>query len=215
VPKSFTVTVSNSATGQVETSAGEFPEADWDRLIRFSGSAHRLARCRLAETHTQLRWSLSGGKNRSVQIDATFPPEDDILAFLHLMRPFLLKKEDTYFYDVTNILSKHITLPAFRDHIQALRQRFAGEHLAYHVQVGTERGVARLTSEEAVQRWLNAFEYHQFPDKRADLEAWYRVFPEVGARAVFLTVLLQAASAVGKVTVLIDGFAKPVESSGP
>jgi hypothetical protein len=71
-----------------------------------------------------------------------------------------------------------------------------------------EVGGLSLTSDEAIDKWLNAFEYHQDEDKQAELRAMYEVFNEEAARVWFLHAMLERASAIGKMGAFIDGLKK-------
>jgi len=214
MPKSFRVAATHRETGERREFAGHFSDEEWERLTLFRDCASPLLSCRFATSYRELRYSISGGQDRSLTVETSFPPEDDIAAFLHWMRPFLLKSESTYFFHIVNLLAKRVELDAFRTHLDALRDQFRGEHLAYHIEIGIGAKTTRLTSEDAVMTWLNAFEYHRIPDKRREISALFQVFPEPGTRAVFLTVLISAAHAIETVCRHIDGFANPQATVG-
>lgn len=61
-----------------------------------------------------------------------------------------------------------------------------------------------MNSDEAVDLWLNAFEYHPDQDKRAELKAMFAVFPEPTARALFLEMMLARASAVQQLAEFLE-----------
>jgi len=124
------------------------------------------------------------------------------------MRPFVLEREDTSFYRVRNLLAQYLTSPAVTGYLDGLRDSYRGKGIPFQVEVASKAGVSVLNSESAVLKWLNAFEYHQDPDKQTELRAMYEVFPEPSARALFLYTLLQSAAAVARIGAMIDGWAK-------
>jgi hypothetical protein len=63
-----------------------------------------------------------------------------------------------------------------------------------------------LNSEETLQKWLNAFEYHRDEDKRQELDTLHWLWPTDISRALFLALLLDKADAVDYVRWLIGTF---------
>jgi hypothetical protein len=202
--QTFNITARNTVTGEAERLAGEFDDAEWGQLMRFLDRSFRLARCGIVWTQHDLKFGMSAKVGEPTTFTATLPPERDIAEFLHAMRPFVLKGEPTSFLHVRNILARRLTLASVREHLDQLRERYSGKHIPFAVQFND----ITLTSEEALAKWLNAFEYHQDSDKQEELEAMFRVFPEDSARALFIYHMLQRASAVGKLGALIDGLVK-------
>jgi len=204
MPHPFKFTIKNNKTEELETLKGQFTDAEWARLGEFLESAYRLASSRIAQTSSQLSFGFSWRKGTGLTYRATLPPEADTAAFLHWMRPFVLKREPAYFYAACNILSRRLALASARRCIQALRDRYAGKAIPFTMSIGP----LVLTAEDALDQWLNAFEYHHDPDKRSELRAMYEVFPEASARAVFIYSMLERASAVGKLAAIINSLVK-------
>jgi len=203
MPHLFKITVQDRA-GQSRELSGEFPDTEWTQLQRFLTSSFRLAECGFAESHRQLSFGIKTSAGQPVVHTATLPPERDVAEFLHRMRPFVLDREQTNFFKIRKILARRLTLPEVRTHLDRLRDLYSGKEIPFALHVN-ERV---LTSDEGLDLWLNAFEYHQDSQKQTELEAMYRVFPEPSAKAVFLYTMLQRASAVGKLGAFIDGLAK-------
>lgn len=89
-----------------------------------------------------------------------------------------------------------------RNLITNLQDRYAGKHLGFSLQVNS----LVVTSDVALDKWLNAFEYHTDSEKRVELRALYALFPEDSARALFLSSLLERAAAIGGLYRVIKGF---------
>jgi hypothetical protein len=205
MPHKFRVTTEIKETGIKEELHGEFPDKDWDLLQRYLACSWRLASCNMAKTQHDLHFGFKGEIGKPVTFTATLPPEDDIAAFLMRMRPFVLKKkEPTNFFKIRNILARYLTLPSARAYLDRLHNLYQGSGIPVVIKFGE----LAITSEEALDKWLYGYEYHQDLDKQRELENLYRVFPEENARVIFLYQMLDRASAIGKLGALIDGFTK-------
>lgn len=207
MPHRFRITTTNNAAGDTETQTGEFSDVDWAILSQYLDCSDRLARCRIVESQAKLRLRIRGELGKPTTLEATLPPDEDVDQFLHRLRPFVLH-DATNFYDVRSVLGRYITLPAFRQYLKRLGDRYAGKDIPFRIVVGSEAGELMLGSKEAVDKWLNAFEYHQDSGKQTELRSMYAVFPEQASRGMFLYFLLQRAGAIGKLGALIDGFSK-------
>ena len=204
MPHDFHITITNTESGEKEKLDGQFSDKDWALLTRFLSKWHRLAECRIAETRKQLNFGVSGGGEKPVTFTASLPPEDDIAAFLHRMRPFVLKRETTNFGKTRNILARYLAHPMLRKHLDKVRDLYDGKSVPFYVGVND----TTITPDETVNTWLYADEYHQDDDKLKELDALYNVFPEPSARALFLTYMLERASAIGKLAAIIEDIAK-------
>jgi hypothetical protein len=208
VPHPFHLTVANNNTGAIDVQSGAFTDEEWHRLSSYLASAHRLAACRLAETQSQLNWRITGERGEPTRIEATLPPEDDIAAFLHYLRPFILVRSPISFARTRNTVAGHITLPSIQRYLKRLKAIYLGEEIPFQIEVGSRAGELRLDSAEAIDKWLNGLEYHPDVEKRAFIEAVFEVFTEPATRAMFLYCMLERASAIGKLGAMIDAFAK-------
>jgi hypothetical protein len=204
VPQPFNIATTNAETGESERLSGEFDDGEWTQITRFLDRSWRLARCGIVQTQYDLKFGMSAKLGEPTAFTATLPPERDIAEFLHTMRPFVLEREPTSFLKVRNILTRRLTIGSVRTHLDGLRDRYLGKHIPFAIQAND----LTLTSEDAVDKWLNAFEYHQDSDKQEELETMFRLFPEHNIRALFIYFMLQRASAIGKLGALIDGLTK-------
>jgi hypothetical protein len=202
VPQPFKITLKHQATGEVERIEGEFSDSEWSQLSAYLVCSNRLSKCRLRQSQAALRLSISWKEGQQVVHEVTLPPEDDMAAFLHLMRPFVLEREPTNFYKVKNVLARRITLGRFQRFLDAVKSRYAGNTLSFTIQVAA----LTLTTPEAIDKWLNAFEYHLDEDKQIELRAMFETFPEQSARALFLTAMLERAVAVGRLAQVVHSL---------
>jgi hypothetical protein len=208
VPQPFYVKATNTVTGEVEEQSGTFPDEEWRRLTQFLTNANRLASCRMAESQHQLSWGIAAEKGEPARFRASLPPEDDIAAFLHYLRPFVLEKSPTNFTKARKIMARRVTLPAVRRYLDRLLAIYSGEDIAFKIEVGSRAGELVVNSDDTIRKWLNGMEYHHDDDKDAEIRAMYEVFPEPAARALLVYCMLQRASAIGKLGAMIDGLSK-------
>jgi hypothetical protein len=208
VPHPFHIKVTNAETGQVEEQSGTFSDEDWRHLTEYLANSYRLAGCRFAESQSELNWKIAGEQGKPTRIEATLPPEDDIAAFLHYLRPFVLEKSPTNFARIRSIIAREVSLAPVQRYLKTLKTLYAGGQIPFKIEIGSRTGRLVLNSEEAIDKWLNGLEYHQDGDKQADMKAVFEVFTEPAARAMLLYCMLERASAIGKLGAMIDGFAK-------
>lgn len=207
MPHPFHIKVTNTETGLVEEQSGAFADEDWRRLTEYLANSQRLASCRFAESQSQLHWRIAGERGSPARIEATLPPEDDIAAFLHYLRPFMLAHSPTNFAKIRKVIGREVSLTPIQQYLKRLKAMYAGREIPFQIEIGSRAGRLTLNSEAAIDKWLNGLEYHQDDDKRADMRAMFEVFTEPAARAMLLYCMLQRAAAIGKLGAMIDGFA--------
>lgn len=60
-----------------------------------------------------------------------------------------------------------------------------------------------LNSEATIWKWLNAYEYHQDPEKRAHLESLHHVLPLESSIPIFLSLLGDKVQAILQLAALV------------
>src|SRR2546426_12836705 len=94
--QAFYVRLDNLETGETAEIRGEFSSEEWRMLRLFSARARRLVESGPVRTKARVSYRLQweAGKGLSHHADAMLTP-DELGAFLHRMRPFVLKGERT------------------------------------------------------------------------------------------------------------------------
>jgi hypothetical protein len=179
----------------------EFPQNDWVTLSRFVECADELSGTRVRSAGGILEFKFSFTAEGQGEVQAKLPHPDDIAAFLHRMRPFVLQSEPTYLPSVCNILARRIAAPRIRSRLDRQKKIFQGERMRSIIQINAN--AVRLNSDEVLMKWLNAFEYHRDEDKRKELEDLHWLWPTEHSRALFLYLMLDKADAVSYVRWLI------------
>jgi len=77
---------------------------------------------------------------------------------------------------------------------QAQKDLFSGKRMQQQLQV-TSNGVL-LNSQETLEKWLNAYEYHRDKGKKAQLDALHKILPIEFSIPLFLSLLIDRAAAV-------------------
>jgi hypothetical protein len=208
----FHVTAKSKSTGVVTEVNGEFTDEEWQDALLYLESFGRLSKCRIVESQAQLNWGFSWQAGATPEFRASMPPDDDIDAFLLRMRPFVLNDEPTSFYRMRNIVARRMPLDAVRNHLERVKAAYNGSAIGFSINHNSRS----LTSDEAVDLWLNAFEYHQDDGKRVELRAMFALFPETAARALFVQMMLSRAAAVQQLAEILerlrrkDGVERPL-----
>lgn len=208
MPHPFHIRVTREVSGEIEEQSGEFSDEEWRRLAEYLENSRRLAACRMAQSQADLNFKIGGARGEPTRIEATLPPEDDIAAFLHYLRPFVLQNSTSSFTRTRSIIAQRITLLPVQSYLKRLKAIYAGKEIPFVIEIGSRAGRLVLNSEEAMNKWLNGLEYHQDDDKRDTVLSAFEVFTAPAARAMLLYCLLQRASAIGKLGAMIDGLAK-------
>lgn len=180
----------------------EFPGDEWSRLSRFAEFAGQLSQTRVRKDGGLLEFTVITTAEGQIEIQGKLPSPDDADAFLHRMRPFVLKhKEPTYLPHICNTIARRMNDPRIRARLDRQKKLFDGERMRSMVTIKSNEVV--LNSEQMLMKWLNAFEYHRDEDKRNEVEALHWLWPTEGSRALFLALMLDKADAVSYVHWLI------------
>jgi hypothetical protein len=91
-------------------------------------------------------------------------------------------------------------LEAVRKYLDRMKETYKGTDMGFSIDYNDRR----LTSDEAVDLWLNAFEYHQDENKRVNIRTMFALFPEPTARALFLQMMLSRAAAVQQLAQVLE-----------
>ncbi len=183
-----------SKDGTRKECSGSLNGDEWQSLEEFLASVELLSSLDLVRDGTTIRTSITFHKAGGLSYSTQVPPEVDVSALLHRLRPFVLQGEATYFDTICNSLCKSITTAEFRALIGYLRDLYGGRKMQSTVLV-TADGVA-VNSEKTLRKWLNAYEYHRDRDKRAELESLDEIFPLKTSRAIFISMLLDKVCAI-------------------
>jgi len=192
----LTVNVKDSDE-QIEIS-GTIGDNDWDILEAFVQYAVELISTKLVRNgifaSLQIRWE----QGSTMKFGTKLPNWDDVIVFLHKLRPFVLQNEATFFYRVSNILKKIIEQPFLRSFIDEQRKIYSGQMMQEMVRISIDDIV--LNSEKVLLDWLNAYEYHRDKNKKEFIDELNQMFPLDASKAIFLQLLSYKIDAIHNLT---------------
>jgi hypothetical protein len=159
-----------------------------------------------ARTSGKVRWLEDGSVVGEAQA-----PDVEIRELLHVMRPILLKDEATNFSRVANIVARRLDHPVIRQHIDDWKAAF-GQKASQAVYQLTS-GDLLLNSDEALDLWLNAFEYHRDKDKQQKLGKQLGEMPVEAAKPLFVAGLIDKAHAALSLARLVRAIERTPDGS--
>jgi hypothetical protein len=200
--RTLLLTVKDS--GSESASRVEIPDDEMSALIAFADAADELAASGVLqqELHVHIEIKFDA---KSVTFAGTLPDNDAISALLHRVRPFVLSKEPMSFLKIRNLLARRVENAEMRRILDHERDLFTGKDFQKQVEIVTSTPAFRdiLNSDDSFHNWLNAFEYHRDPAKRAAIEQVCGLISFDTARALFISMLLDKVKAIMHLAVII------------
>ena len=193
MPRAVKLTIIPEANRPPEKIEGVLEDDDVAVLESYSDYLAQLRRTRLGTEGMRPQISIQWKKGEAMQVASNVPTEDDLLALLHRLRPFLLEKEPTSFNRTRGLLGRRFDNTKFHALLRGMRDLYEGRVLASQYQVSVNDLI--LNSDRTFYDWLNGFEYHRDHDKRALLEAPFQVLGD-GAKVFFLFHLVDKMKAI-------------------
>ncbi len=163
-------------------------------LKRFRDYAEDLRRCKWVADGCPVKLDFAYRAGHGVSASPELPPWDDIIVFLHTIRPLHLQSEPTFYRTVSNIVGRVIENDKLRVALSAAAATFGGGSFR-SMMVLTSNGVV-LNSEETLNNWLNAYEYHRDQDKKQAIDELHRMFPLDASKVYFLILLSERTKAI-------------------
>ncbi len=180
---------------------GEFSDAEVDLLLRYEQFVCELAKVDLLKDGGPGGLTINYNKDLGFNFSTNLPSDDKISALLHRLRPFFLKKEGTNFYRILNILSKNFDNNHFRHFLKSVRSYYKGEKISGMIQITANN--TSLNSDEFLNDWLNAYEYHRDEDKREKISKVNKVFPFEATRALLIMMVYDKVGAINIIAHII------------
>jgi len=190
----------NNENNPIELS-GTIEDEDWIRLEQFTQYADNLFSSSWVKNGFPASLTINWKQGSSTQINTQLPLWDDIIVFLHRLRPFILQNEVTNFYQIANFLHKSIDQPMLRSYIAEQRDYYSGKMMQNVVRISSNDVL--LNSEKVLLDWLNSYEYHRDKNKKAAIDELHQMFPLDASKVLFLQLLNDKAIALHNMTALI------------
>ena len=110
MPLPFSITLRKKSDQSAEVCAGEISDADWDLIEAFRKEAIRLRTSEWIKAGLDDDYTLESDSTGRAVVNVANPPSDAaVRELLHLLRPFVLQNERTFFPRVTGRLWVNFT----------------------------------------------------------------------------------------------------------
>lgn len=183
--KLFRVTFSEQARGSTEVGSVEIPPDEWRLLVDFATYADQLEMTEFVRAGITDHCEIM--VDGSIRVTRDLPPVSHVRELLHMLRPLILQNEPTFYARVVGILGKRIDHQLWRGFIKGYARSFRADNSQefFTAKIGN----LVLNSEEALDLWLNGYEYHRDKEKRDRLSASIGSEVTEVSRALFVDLL--------------------------
>lgn len=199
MPKTFNFTLTSKKEGNQIPISATFEDEELARFAEFYQYGEELWDVKLMKDGIPCSLNMSYSAGLGTSFVTKLPPDEDVIVFLHKLRPFILKSEPTSYYNVASILGKRLDHTGIRAFLRSQRELYDGRSFQNELEIKfTDAGKPPITvnSEKVLFDWLNARHYHRAADAKAAIEALHALLPEEAARVIFLSTLSGMALAI-------------------
>lgn len=180
---------------------GNFTVEELEKLRNYIDYTQELLKSNFLKS--SIKFSVSLGSDTGTEFSREIPSEEIMSDFFIKIRPFILKKEPTYFYSICNLLSKQFNNDKLNIIIKDFRDLYSGVHFQKFVKFESNQVI--LNSEKTLQDWLNAYIYHKDKIKQQKLEALHdSIFPFEMSVSLWLLLFQDQAKAILNLSSLIS-----------
>jgi hypothetical protein len=173
---------------------GTFSTTDLGHLREYCHHATVLRQTKVIQEGYPKSINLIANPQPESQVDTEELDEEYISSFIHKLRPLILSKEPSSFEKVSGLIGRGFAHLAMKRHLKAVRKGFQSSRFSDFFQISV--GDISIFDEETLNLWLNAFEFHQDPEKKAALEDALKTWSFEGLRRVFVSRLVEKAHAI-------------------
>lgn len=181
--------------------SGEFSDEEAGRLDAFLTEYAELAESKSGRQGIRCNIAVNYDEQTGLQVTAELPTKDELSLLLHRLRPFILQTEPASCIRVLSILGKHITEPHLRLLLKQQRELYDGRRTQRVMKVVSDEQV--LNSDEVLNTWLNAHEYHRDPDKRAAIDDLFARVPGDLLRGLLVSMIVDKTRAVHNIAQIV------------
>ncbi|MCK4577397.1 MAG: hypothetical protein KAU50_01325 [Candidatus Marinimicrobia bacterium] len=181
--------------------AAQFEDDEWVQLQLYEEYAAELKSTRFVSENGPQRLNLSYSQESGFAHDIEMPDKEKVISLMHRLRPFILNDEKTNFSRICNIITKCVSDDKIRSIIKSQKIIFTGKQLQSLFKIESNSIV--INSDETLNMWLYAFEYHRDMEKREQLLTLTSVLPLDVLRAFMIMMLSDKTRAIINVNAII------------
>jgi hypothetical protein len=192
-------------TGAVEELRGDISAEDWVLFTEFRDYSGEIRNAEWFRAGLDAGFSLKYKQETGLSVEVPNQPSNAaVRELLHLLRPFVLQKERKAYVRVASKLWQYFDHPYLRQVLAKSRKIFDDGQFSLYGHI--ELNDLRLNDDRTFGLWLNAFEYHRDPAKRAELEKAFHGQPDDLVMAIFRGMISDKAVEVLRLAAFITGI---------
>jgi len=192
----------DNQSGEMCEHAVTFTDEEWRQLHDYLGHVadHQATQFVAGNRSVSLHfdWREGDAPKWSVQT----PPDDEISAFIHRLRPLILQREPACFPKVRALLNRKLKDAPVQPLMRWLLDVYEGKEFQQLIRMQSNDRI--MNSDEMLVIWLNAFEYHRDRDKQELLAQHSKVMPLEWSRGVFVNLLIEKTKAISNLAALVE-----------
>lgn len=199
----FFLTITDKETDETSKIEVTLENDEIELLQKFHQEVEELKQTKIAQSGVFFHsFNFDYQAGNGIETKGELPPAIEIKELLHSLRPFLLKNEPTYFNYVKNKISKNCDSNKIRTHLKDLKKKFNSVEVQNNFKFETEKLV--INSEEALNYWLNGFEYHRDEEKRKNIKKVEKWIDFNSLKVIFMILMEKKVEAILKLNNLIE-----------
>lgn len=187
--------------GSSKEISGEFTDEEAAILEQYLQHCGDLMQFKPLREGMPCNFSLDFSDQDGLKASANLPSKDDLSILLHRLRPFILQNEPSSFHRVSSIIGKRVPDDHIRNLLTEQRECYDGRQTQKMMRVVSNEMI--VNSENVLQNWLNSYEYHRDPDKRATIDRLFASMPGDLLTGILVSMLVDKTRAVGNVSLLV------------
>ena len=176
----------------------QIPDDEWATLDSFYQYSGELLSTRFVQEGMPSSLKIRGTSDGPITFETQLPNWDDVVVFLHYLRPLFLQSERANFHAASNIIARRLANPQVQTMLQVWRDLYSGKLLRSAIRISVDEKV--VNSEEVLSAWLNSYEYHRDPDRRRFLETINTMLPFSAAQVLFIQQLSEKVKAIASLS---------------
>jgi hypothetical protein len=176
------------------TVEAEIPDDEWAILHSFHQYSQDLISTKFVQDGMLSSLRIKGTSEGQLSFETQLPDWDDVVVFLHYLRPLYLQTETANFHAACNIIARRLANSQVRDMIAAQKDLYSGKLLRTAIRISVDDTV--INSEEVLSTWLNSYEYHRDPKKRQFLDTINQILPLDASKVLFIQLLAEKVAAI-------------------
>lgn len=200
MPRKIIFEIREIIKGEKFSLTADFTDEELTQLEDYVKYVRELAQTRLGRYGFTSRLNIEmkkDGEEWDTLFESTIPNWDDIMAFLHRLRPLILKKEHASFEKVCGLIGKRLNNSYVRDFIKQQRFLYSGESFQSQMRIKVDDTI--INSDTTLMKWLNACEYHRDKEKKAEIDFLMKMIPSHSLETLFIMHIADKADAIRNV----------------